>query len=87
MELKDTIELMQSPDYKDRFRAEYAQADIRVRKLGAMLAKWEAGSLDFKPTCPKSVLYSQYAYMQAYICMLAKRAELEGIELPGAKDV
>ena len=58
MELKDTIELMQSSDYKDRFRAEYLQVVIRVRKLQAMLDKWEDGSLNFKPTCPKAVLCS-----------------------------
>ena len=29
MELKDTIELMTSDDYKDRFRAEYWQTKIR----------------------------------------------------------
>ena len=33
MELKDTIELMQSADYKDRFKAEYFQAVIRLKKL------------------------------------------------------
>lgn len=31
MELKDTIELMQSTDYKDRFKAEYWQRDILPR--------------------------------------------------------
>ena len=30
MELKDTIELMQSSDYKDRFKAEYFQVAIRL---------------------------------------------------------
>lgn len=28
-ELKDTIELMNSSDYKDRFKAEYYQLEIR----------------------------------------------------------
>ena len=39
MELKDTIELMQSEDYKDRFKAEYFQLKIRYDKLKAMLEK------------------------------------------------
>lgn len=32
-ELKDTIELMNSSDYKDRFKAEYYQLKIRYTKL------------------------------------------------------
>lgn len=32
MELKDTIELMQSSDYKDRFKAEYYQLADRYKK-------------------------------------------------------
>ena len=30
MELKDTIELMNSENYKDRFKAEYYQTKIRM---------------------------------------------------------
>ena len=37
MELKDTIELMNSNDYKERFKAEYLQAKIRYDKLEKML--------------------------------------------------
>lgn len=81
MELKDTIELMQSSDYKDRFKAEYFQVAIRLQKLDDMLKKWEAGTLEFKPTCPKQVLWAQYSNMLAYLCMLEHRAKLEGIEL------
>lgn len=50
MELKDTIELMQSADYKDRFKAEYYQTKIRYEKLHSMTIKYEAGTLDFEPT-------------------------------------
>ena len=46
-ELKDTIELMNSSDYKDRFKAEYYQLKIRYTKLHVMLVKLEAGKLDF----------------------------------------
>ena len=35
MELKDTIELMQSDDYKERFKAEYYQVKIRLEKAGS----------------------------------------------------
>ena len=30
MELEDTIELMKSSDYKERFKAEYLQTKIRI---------------------------------------------------------
>ena len=33
MELKDTIEMMNSADYKERFKAEYYQTKIRYEKL------------------------------------------------------
>lgn len=42
MELKDTVEMMNSSDYKERFRAEYQQVVIRYQKLKAMLEKWDA---------------------------------------------
>ena len=44
MELKDTIKLMNSDDYKDRFKAEYYQTKIRYDKLHQMLIKNEAGT-------------------------------------------
>lgn len=40
-ELKDTIELMNSSDYKDRFKAEYYQLKIRYTKLHAMEVRAE----------------------------------------------
>lgn len=41
MKLKDTIELMQSEDYKDRLKAEYWQTKIRYEKLKAANNKTE----------------------------------------------
>ena len=81
MELKDTIALMQSDDYKDRFKAEYLQTKIRYEKLHKMLIKMDAGTLDFKPSCPKVMLMEQKRYMGEYIRMLLVRAEVEGIDL------
>ena len=46
MELQDTIELMKSSDFKDRFKAEYYQLDIRIKKLSDMLDKYKAGTLN-----------------------------------------
>lgn len=81
MELKDTIELMNSSDYKDRFKAEYQQAKIRHEKLHKMLVKWDAGTLDFEPTCSKALLMEQERYMREYIRCLETRAEIEGVDL------
>lgn len=55
MELNETVELMNSADYKDRFIAEYFQVKIRHDKLKAMCDKWDEGKLSFKPTCPRNL--------------------------------
>jgi hypothetical protein len=81
MELKDTIELMNSSDYKDRFRAEYQQNVIRLTKLNAMLEKWDRGELNFAPTCPRSTYNMQAKAMADYIAVLEARAVMEGVEL------
>ena len=81
MELKDTIELMNSDDYKDRFKAEYYQAKIRFEKLNDMLDKWNNGELNFTPTCPKATYNFQIKAMGEYLAVLEIRAELEHIEL------
>lgn len=81
MELKDTVELMNSSDYKDRFKAEYWQAKIRYEKLRKMLIKWDAGTLEFEPTCSKRILLEQERYMREYILCLETRAEIEGVVL------
>ena len=38
-ELKDTVDLMNSSDYKERFQAEYLQTKNRYNKLHKMLVK------------------------------------------------
>lgn len=80
-ELKDTIELMNSSDYKDQFKSEYYQLKIRYTKLHAMLVKLEAGKLDFTPSSSRAILYEQQRYMVEYLRCLEVRAEFEGIEL------
>lgn len=81
MELKDTIEMMNSEDYKERFKAEYYQTKIRYDKLDKMTVKYEAGTLNFTPSCSLEVLKEQKKYMGNYIRMLKIRAEIEKIEL------
>lgn len=80
-ELKDTIEGMTSPDYKERFKAEYQQAKIRYDKLDAMTVKYEAGTLSFTPSCPLDLLKEQQQHMGNYIHCLKIRAAIEGITL------
>lgn len=79
MELNETVELMQSPNYKDRFVAEYYQNKIRYDKLAAMLTNWD--NLKFIPTCPKSTYLLQLEYMEKYLAILELRAIAEGIVL------
>ena len=81
MELKDTIEMMQSDDYKERFKAEYQQTKIRYTKLHKTLIKAEARTLNFTPLCPISLLEDQWRYMGLYLHCLEVRAEMEGIDL------
>lgn len=81
MELKDTIDLMNSEDHKYRLKAEYLQTKIRYEKLHKMLVKVEAGTSDFKPTCPVSLLMTQKRHMGEYLRCLEIRAEIEGVEL------
>ena len=45
MELKQTVEMMNSADYKERFKAEYMQVVIRYKKLANMLEKWDKGEI------------------------------------------
>lgn len=80
-ELRDTTEMMNSDDYKERFKAEYYQVVIRVNGLKNMLDKWDRGELDFTPTCPREIYNDQMEYMVNYMTVLADRAVMEGIEL------
>lgn len=81
MELKDTIEFMNSGAYQDRFRAEYYQTKIRYDKLHRMIVRHEAGTLEFIPNCPIELLKHQKSMMGQYLYDLEVRAEIEGIEL------
>ena len=81
MELKDTVDLMNSTDYNDRLKAEYLQTKIRYDKLHKMLVKRAAGTLGFDPKCSVALLTEQKRYMGEYLRVLETRAEIEGISL------
>lgn len=79
--LKDTVEMMNSTDYKERFIAEYEQLVIRYKGLKNMLDKWDRDELEFKPTCPRSTYNMQIKAMTDYIAVLEAKAVMEGVEL------
>ena len=45
LDLMDTVEMMSSTDYKERFKAEYYQTKIRYEKLKAFNNKIEAANM------------------------------------------
>ena len=77
MELKETIDLMQSEDYKERFKAEYQQLSIRYKKLKKMYDNWD--NLNFLPRCPKSIYKMQLEVMERYLAILEARAAIEEV--------
>lgn len=81
MKLEDTIKLMNSENYKDRFKAEYYQTKIRYDKLHKLIIKMEAGTCDFTPSCSLEINKEQAKYMGMYLHILEVRAEIENIEL------
>lgn len=81
MELKDTVVMMGSSDYQERYKAEYYQLKIRVEKLAAMLEKYATGTLNFTPSCSYELLFEQLVYMRDYMQILEKRAEIEGVPM------
>lgn len=90
-ELKDTVEMMTSEDYKERFRAEYHQTKIRYKKLKKLNTRIEAvlrmpynmpGRIEMPDhDCPEDILRDQEMCMEKYLHLLELRAEIEGIIL------
>ena len=68
-------------DYKDRMRNEYIELKDKYDKLHRMLVKYDAGKLDFTPTCPIELLREQAATMGKYLYILETRALIEEVEL------
>lgn len=90
LELRDTVELMRSSDYKERFIAEYAQLKIRYEKLKDFNTRIEAAMrtsaadepyAEPKHDCPASLLREQQAAMGEYLHLLEVRAKIENIDL------
>ncbi len=91
MELKDTVELMNSADYKERFIAEYKQLTIRMKKLEIFINRIKAHDWSFcrgenvvkvpKHDCSLGLLERQLEEMESYAKTLRLRAVIENIEL------
>ena len=81
MELNETVEMMNSEDYRERFRAEYLQLRIRTLGLKDMLHSYKHGTLTFTPSCSYELLRAQLSSMEAYAGILEERARIEHIKL------
>lgn len=73
-------------EYKVRMIKEYRDLNDKYEKLHKMLIKYDAGTLEFKPTCPIDLLRKQKAFMGNYLYCLEVRAEIEGINLKMAPE-
>ena len=78
MRLADTVDLMNSSDWKDRFIAEYNQLVIRMIKLEESLNNLPQFMSD---EIAKALLMKQYDAMQSYKLCLEKRAVLADVDL------
>jgi hypothetical protein len=81
MKLQDTIEMMNSADYNERFKAEFYQLKIRICKLDNMVSKYKLGELPFEPNCSYDLLNGQLKAMRLYQSYLIERAEIENVEI------
>lgn len=88
--LEDTIDLMTSSSYKERFMAEYWQTKIRYERLKNFNNQIEAATISEKVDmpihdCPNHLLKEQQSFMGYYLNTLEVRAIIEGIDLESAK--
>lgn len=83
--LASTRDMMISTDYKERFKAEYIQLKNRFDGLKKMLDAWDDKKPSFVPPCPRNLYDEQVTSMELYLCVLERRAKLEGINLSGVK--
>ena len=91
MTLLETVDMMNSPDYKERFKAEYYQTKIRYERLKSFNTKIEAArrtqyfntkAMEMpKHDCPDDMLIEQQNIMGQYLHLLEVRAEIEGVKL------
>lgn len=86
MKLSETVEMMNSKDFKDRFRAEYFQLTNRITGLSSMLERYRKNTLPFTPKCSIKLLDGQLNSMIIYRTHLEERAKIEGVSLEEVVD-
>lgn len=86
-DLKNTVNMMLSEDYKDRFTAEYFQTFARYMRLKRFCNKIEAAQIKNVPEpehdCPLPLLREQQRAMGEYLKILELRAEIENVDIYG----
>lgn len=75
--LFESRDLMIDSDHFNRLIGETVQVSARVEGLVTMLDKYDAGTLDFTPTCPIELLKHQRDVMLEYRNILIHRISLE----------
>ena len=60
---KSKIACVAELEWQTRFKKEYCELKGRYMKLHKMLVKYDAGTLEFKPTCPIELLRKQKSTM------------------------
>ena len=80
MKLVETVNLMCSHDFKDRFIAEYVQLVIRLSKLDAALNNPSAARFEIDDIA-RDLMLKQRDAMESYKVCLEKRADTLGIDL------
>lgn len=87
MLLKQSVDLMLSDDYRDRFAAELLQLHHRHLRLTQFLLKIKSAELGLcempEHDCPVSLLQQQSDHMDAYLTTLRIRAAIERVHVPG----
>lgn len=78
---KEEAPAEEAKPYVERMKAEYRELKERYDKLHRIVVKYDAGTLDFTPTCPIELLKEQAAAMGKYLYILEVRAEIEGVTL------
>lgn len=79
MELKDTVWMMESNDYRLRLKAEYLQLKIRLIKLTSALSLMNTDTKQYQ------LMKAQHSVMIQYQTILLARLEDEGISLDFAE--
>lgn len=84
-ELKETVDLMLSDDYIDRFKAEYYQLETRFIKLASMVKNWD--KLNFTPNMSREFYIKQLHAMAMYLYYLIFRSGIEKVKIDKDKNI